>query len=82
MEMPQRHVNIHMMAQSRVSDGSVRESTQEFNSGVKAQTRYPFQFRTFVVTNSRFEAEVRMYKSHITLTLTRVAIVYSTGKII
>ena len=69
-----------MMAQSRVSDGSVRESTHEFNSGVKPQTRYPLQDRTFVVT--RFEAEMRMYKSHITQTLTRIAVVYSTGKVI
>ena len=42
MEMLQRHLNIHMMAQSRVSDGPVRESTQEFNSGVKAQMWNPF----------------------------------------
>ena len=37
--------------------------------------------KTFVVTILRFEAEVRIYKSHITLTLTREAVVYSTGKI-
>ena len=58
-----------MMVQSRVSDGSVRQSTQELNSGVNAQTRFPFLVRKFVVTILRFEAEVRMYKSH-----TRVAI--------
>ena len=40
MEMFQRHLQVHMMAQSKVSDGSViRESTQEFNSGVTTQTR-------------------------------------------
>ena len=32
--------------------------------------------------SEKFEAEVKMYKSHITLTLTRVAVIYSTGKTI
>ena len=44
-----------MMAQSRVSDGSVRESTQEFNSGVKGQMRTPSKVRTFIITIILFE---------------------------
>ena len=65
----------------RVSDESVRESTQEFDSGAKAQRDTHFKL-SFVVTVIKFEAEVRMYNSHITLTLTRVAFAYSTEKII
>ena len=46
--------------------------------GSKHKRDTHFKLRTFVVTILRFEAEVRMYKGHITLPLTRVANVYST----
>ena len=69
-----------MMAQIRLNDGSVREITQEFNSGVKAQMRNPFLVRTFIVTVILFEAEVRMYKSHTALTMPTLTIYESVDQ--
>ena len=64
MEMFQRHLHIYMMAQSKVSDGLVRESTQ-FNTGVTAQTRNPFQVRTFNVQPQHIQSQMILVSTSI-----------------
>ena len=71
-----------MMAWSTVSDGSVRESTPEFDIEVTAQKVEPIlNLKIFNIVIC-FETEVRIHKSFKKTTMIRVTNVYNTRKMV